>query len=231
MSNPGINCLWSSRLLSVLASLIIFLSSACVATDQRVDRNTNGSRQVDAHLPSGGDIIETDSYELAEERSVKLIKIISRKLGLAPLQNTARPEEFEFRIWTDLGGLGDPKLLGVRSNRTAHNAYFFYMDRHADELKLRREHLASPRSGWNRMLFDVRNRLTTPKGLVRDPQFPLDRDEDLILLEVVDKGEYRLVFYGEKTSFPDGRRLIEVCDYLGSEFDVNLECHGGRTKP
>ena len=79
------------------------------------------------------------------------------------------------------------------------------------------------------MLFEVRSRLTTPKGLVRDPQFSLNRDEPVILLEVLDKGEYRRVFYGKNTTFQDGKRLIEVCDYLASEFGVNMECCGGRT--
>lgn len=74
------------------------------------------------------------------------------------------------------------------------------------------------------MLFEMRKRLTTPKGLVRDPQFDLNRDEPVILLEVLDKGEYRSVFYGQNTTFQDGKRLIEVGDYLASEFDVDMVC-------
>ncbi len=73
------------------------------------------------------------------------------------------------------------------------------------------------------MLFEVRSRLTTPKGLVRDPNFDLNRDEPVILLEVLDKGEYRRVFYGQNTSFQDGKKLIELCNYLASEFDVDMD--------
>lgn len=231
MSNQGIKCLWRSLLFSVLTSFIILLSSGCLFTDQRANRNTNESVQVNADLPSGGDLIETDSYEFVDELSAKDIKEVSPKLGLAPLPKTARPEEFEFRLWSNSGGLGDEKLLTVSSSGSENNAYFFDINRRADPIKLHRDHLASPKSGWNRVLFEVRNRLTTPKGLVRDPQFQLSRDEPVILLEVLDKGEYRRVFYGQNTSFQDGKRLIELCDYLTSEFDVNMDCHGERTTP
>ena len=230
MSNPGLKCLWSSFLFSVM-SFVILLSTGCLATDQGVNRNMNESVRVNADLPSGGDLIETDSYESVEELLTTDINNISPKLGLAPLPKTARPEEFEFRIWTNLDGLGDPRLLGVHSNRKENNAYFFDIGRDADHIKSRREQLASPKSGWNKMLFEVRSRLTTPKGLVRDPHFSLNRDEPLILLEVLDRGEYRRVFYGQNTPFQDGKRLIAVCDDLASEFDVDMDCHAGRTTP
>lgn len=231
VNNRSIRCLCSSVPLSVLTSFIILVSTGCLATNQGVVRNADENVQVNAHLPSGGDIIEIDSYEFSDEYLKILIKEISPKLGLVPLAKTGRPEEFEFRIWTNLGALGDPKLLGVRSSGNENNAYFFDMNRNGEQIKERREHLATPKSDWNRMLFEVRSRLTTPNGLVRDPQFPLSRDEPLILLEVLDKGEYRRVFYGHNTSFPDGKRLIEVCDYLASEFDVDMDCRGARTGP
>ena len=34
--------------------------------------------------------------------------------------------------------------------------------------------------------------------------------------------------YGQNTSFQDGKRLIELFDYLASEFDVNMDCRSGR---
>lgn len=223
--------MWRSVLFSVIASFIILLSSGCLFTDQRVNRNTNESVQVNADLPSGGDLIEIDSYEFIEEGLTTDIKKISQKLGLAPLPKTARPEEFEFRLWTNLGGLGDARSLIVRSSGSENHAYFFDINRALDPIRFRKEHLASPKSGWNRVLFEVRNRLTTPKGLVRDPQFQLSRDEPVILLEVLDKGEYRRVFYGQNTSFQDGKRLIELCNYLASEFDVDTDCRGERATP
>lgn len=220
--------------LSILAFFVILISTGCPATDRGVNRNANESVQVNAGLPSGGYLIEDDDfYESAEEDSVKLVKEISEKLGLAPLPKTAKPGEFEFRIWTNLGSLGDPKLLIVRSNFSAgeNNADFFDINKHADPLKFRKEQLAGPKSGWNRMIFEVRSRLTTPKGLVRDPQFRLERDEGLILLEVLDKEEYRRVIYGQNTSFQDGKRLIEVCNYLASEFDINMRYRGSSATP
>ncbi len=218
--------MWRSVLFCVLTSFIILLSSGCLSTDQGINRKTNRGGQVNADVPSGGDLIEIDSYEFVEEGLTTDIKKISQKLGLAPLPKTARPEKFEFRIWINLGGLGDAKLLIVRSSGNENHAYFFDINRALDPIRFRTEHLASPKSGWSRMLFEMRSRLTTPKGLVRDPQFELARDEPLILLEVLDKGEYRRVFYGKNTSFQDGKRLIELCEYLSSEFDVDMECHG-----
>lgn len=230
MSNRGIKCVWSSVLVSILTSCVILLSSGCLATDQGVNRNTF-IVPVNTDVPSGGHLIEIDSYEVVEEHLVKDIEKISQKLGFAPLPKTAQSEKFELRIWTNLGGLGDPKLLGVRSNGTENNAYFFDMNRHAEQIKLRREHLASPKSGWNRMPFEVKSRLTTPKGLARDPNFDLNRDEPVILLEVLHREEYRRVFYGQNTSFADGKRLIQVCEYLTSEFEVDMNCGGVRTTP
>jgi hypothetical protein len=224
----GIKSVLRSGLLSVLTSFIILLSSGCLSTEQGVNRNTNQGGQINADAPSGGHLIENDSYESADEYCEKLIKEISPKLGLTLMPKTPRPEEFEFRIWTNLGSLGDAKMLIVRSSRKENHAYFFDIKRALDANRFRTEQLASPKSGWNRMLFEVRRQLTTPKGLVRDPQFDLDRDEGLILLEVLDKEEYRRVLYGQNTSFQDGKRLIEVCDYLSSEFDVDMDCNGSR---
>jgi hypothetical protein len=230
MSHRSIKSVWRSVLLSVFTSFIILLSSGCSAADKETNRNTNQGGQVNADIPSGGDLIEIDSYEFVEEGLTTDIKTISPRIGLAPLPKTARPEEFEFRIWTNLGGLGDAKVLSVRSTENENHADFFDINRALDPLRFRRASPANPRSGWNKMLFEVRSRLTTPKGLVRDPQFELSRDEPLILLEVLDKGEYRRVLYGQNTLFQDGKRLIEVCDYLAYEFGVDMNCRGVRTR-
>lgn len=221
-SQRGIKWEKRSVLLSVLASFIVLLSSGCLFTDQGVNRNTNQSSQVNVDVPNGGDLIEIDSYEFVEDSLTTDIKKISQKLGLVALPKTAPPEKFEFRIWTNLGGLGDAKLLIIRSSGNENDADFFDINRALDPNRFRRENLSSPKSGWSGMLFNLRNRLTTPKGLVRDPQFQLSRDEPVILLEVLDKGEYRRVFYGQNTSFQDGKRLLELCHYLASEFDVGM---------
>ncbi|MCC6329734.1 MAG: hypothetical protein IT174_14560 [Acidobacteria bacterium] len=181
--------------------------------------------QAVADLPSGGDIIEIDPYESADAYCGDLIEKISPKLGLAPLAKTnAGPEQFQFRLWTNLCGLADPKLLDVRSGGKENSAVFFNINRRADAIKSPGQRLASPKSGWNKMLFEMRNRLTTPKGLVRDPNFDLDRDESVILLEVLDKGDYRRILYGQKTTFPDGKRLIDTCKYVASEFNIEMNC-------
>lgn len=224
MSDQGIKCLGNPILLSVLTASVVLLSAGCSSTNQSISQNSNKSVQVNAELPSGGDLIEIDFYEFADKDIGDLIKEISPKLGFAPLVKTVGPKGFEFRIWTNLGALADPKLLGVRLSGTETKAYLFEMDRRAERIKSRRDKLASPKSGWNKMLFEVRSRLTTPRGLVRDPQFRLGRDEPVIALEVLDKDQYRRVIYGKHTSFSDGLRLIAVCDYLSAEFDINMSC-------
>ena len=219
---------WRVVLFSVFTPFVIVLITGCSATDQGVNRNATEIVPVNTDLPSGGDLIEIDSYEFVDELSEKDVNKILPRLGLAPLPKTARPEKFEFRLWINLGG--DAKLLNVRFDGIDNDANFFEINSHSDPIIFRRDALASPKSGWNRMIFEMKSRLTTPKGLVRDPYFELSRDEPLILLEVLDKGEYRRVFYGKYTSFPDGKRLIEVCDYLAAEFDVGMECRRGEVE-
>lgn len=221
MIHKGINRVWRSVLLSVLASFL--LSTGCVTTDQGVNRNTIVIIPVNTEVPSGGHLIEIDSYEFVDELSEKDIKETTQKLGLAPLSKAAVAEEFELRLWVNPGG--DVNLLTIRSNGSDNNASFFEINNSSDPIGFRKENLVNPRSGWNKMIFELKSRLTTPKGLVRDPYFKLNRDEPLILLEVLDKGEYRRVFYGRNTSFPDGLRLTAVCDYLASEFDVAMDCN------
>ena len=219
MSNRVIKCLKGAVLGAVLTSLVVLL-----ALGQRVNRNTNESVPIKADFPNDDPHLDGDFYDFAEKYSVKLIKKFSDKLGLAPLSTTAKSGVFEFRIWTNLGSLADPKLLIVRSTTAGNNAYFFDIDRHADPIKFRKEQVASPNSGWNKILYDVRSSLTTPTSLTRDPKFSLERDEGVILLELRDNDKYRRVLYGHNTRFPDGKRSIEICKYMASEFDANMDC-------
>ncbi|HEV7699495.1 MAG TPA: hypothetical protein VGO43_04640 [Pyrinomonadaceae bacterium] len=210
--------------MSVIASLVLIFFTGCAGTDRSASRSSNENAQTKSDLPSGGDIIEIDPYESADAYCGDLVKKITGKLALTQLPKKVGGEEYELRIWSNLGGLVDPMLLGIHPKGGEDRAYFFVIDRGTDQIKSRRERLQSPKSGWNRMLFEMRSRLTTPKGLARDPKFDLMRDEPVILLEVLDRGEYRRVLYGQKTSFADGKRLIEVCEYLASQFDVEMEC-------
>jgi hypothetical protein len=223
---------------SFLALIILLLSSCHCPEQQRVggnpneNRNTNENAQVTFDPERSGDLIEIDFYQWTDGYLGDLMKKICPKLGLAPLAKSRGPSEgFEFRLWTDLAALPDPKMLGVRSLGNQKDAYFFNIEGVSYAAKSRREHLAEPKSGWNNVISEVRNRLTTPKGLVREPQLELGRDEPLILLEVLDKGDYRRVFYGKNTTFADGKRLIEVCDYLASEFDVDMDCRQKSATP
>ncbi len=212
---------WISMLLTVL---VVLVSPGCWAPDQKANRHENQALQPNPNIPSDGALIEFDFYQAVDSDLEDRLNKIGPKLGLIPLSKANRPERFEFRIWTNLAARGDPKLLGMSSTGSETNAYHFEMDRNADSIKSGRAHLPSPKSGWNRMLLDLRTRLQTPRGLARDPNFDLNRDEPVIVLEVFDKGDYRRVFYGHNSSFPDAERLILLCDYLAAEFDVEMEC-------
>ncbi len=211
-------------ILTLLTVFVVLVSTGCLATDQKANRHENQALQPNPNIPSDGALIEFDFYQAVDNDLEDRLNKICPRLGLIPLSKANRPEGFEFRLWTKLAARGDPKLLGMSSTGSETNAYYFEMDRNADSIKSRREHLPSPKSGWNRMLLDLRTRLQTPKGLARDPNFDLNRDEPVIVLEVFDKGDYRRVFYGHNSSFPDAKRLIHVCDYLAAEFDVEMEC-------
>jgi len=208
----------------MLIFFVSLLTVGCQSDGTAVNRNTNVDVQVMAELPSVGPLIELDLYESADNYCESLIATTAPKLGLAPLSQIDRPDEFEFRIWTNLGGLRDPKLLVGRSSGSTNSALFFDLYRCVTSLKSRGKHQADPKSGWNKMIFEMRRRLTNPKGLVRDPQFSLDRDEPMIVLEVLDKGEYGRVLYGRNTTFEDGKRLIQVCTFLALEFALDLDC-------
>lgn len=209
----------------LLVFLLIQLATNCSVVDPGVNQITNENRPAIIDSPTDRDLMEIDHYESADEYFETLMEEIVPKLGLVPLQKTDGDGEFELRIWTNLGGLHDPRLFGVRVKGVENNAYFFYLSRDGNQIKERKEHIANPKSGWDRVLYEVTNRLITTKSLVRDPQFSLDRDETVILLEVRDKREYHRVFYAHGTSFGEGKRLIEACEYFGHEFDLDLNCH------
>jgi len=212
--------------------LIILLASGCTSNDKANSRNANENSQIRYELPSGGDIIEIDLYEMSDNLIDQEVRKISSRLGIVPLAKIGRSDEIEYRLWTNLGGNVDPKLLGVYSNRVENRGYFVDIKKDNDyAVQLRNDDLAIPNAGWNKMLFELRSKLTTPKGLVRDPQFSLYRDEPLILLEVLDKSGYRKVLYGKHSAFPDAKRLIATCVYLSAEFDVDLDCQETAAAP
>ena len=225
MNSQRIECPW---VLAVLSIPIFFavLTSGCGVADKPVNINNSESTHVNDEVPAGGDMIQIDRYEAVDGSFEEIIKDLCKTIGLSPLSQMARHEDFELRLWTKLGALADPQLLGIHSNGNQNNGYFFKINRSPYSIKIGRPQLETPKSGWNKVLFEVRNRLTTPRGLLRDPQFDLNRDEPAILLEIQDKGEYRRVLYGQNTSFSDGKRLIDVCEYLTSEFNVDMDCTG-----
>lgn len=208
----------------VFAGLVVLHCTGCKSAEQRIEQNRSQNSAANDDVPSGGDLIEADAYEYVAEGIDLETKTISKEIGLPPMEADGRNETLVFRLWSNFGGLGNARLLSIRTGPYESDAEFFEIYSRSDPLAAHCEKPAGPRSGWNEMRFELRNRLTTPKGLVRDPNFELQRDEPLIVLEVFDKGEYRRVFYGMNTSFADGKRLISVCEFLAIEFGVDMDC-------
>jgi len=216
------------RTVSLISILVV--SSACVGSDRGSANNTNQVIFEVAEVPSGGPIILSDRYEYLDRSVERDLVLLAKDLGLPELPKNPDPERFEFRLWTNLGGLGDGRVLAVRADGTEFRADFCAFrfqvgGAKIDKTKIDKKKLGEPRSGWHRIAYPFTSRLTTPQGLRRDPNFELQRDEPIILLEVVHRGEYGRVFYGQDTKFADGVKLKEACEFLAGEFSVDLDCH------
>jgi hypothetical protein len=210
------------RVSMILAAFVLFLGG-CSHQEPRQAGNFNTNLQADVQTPNGGPIIEDDLYALADADLSARVDSMIRKIDLRSLVKGDLKGGFELRLWTNLGSLKEPRLFGIRSDSRQKRAYFYVFSGAADVIKESVENVANPASGWNKMVFEVRSRLTTPQGLRRDPNFSLARDEPVMMLEVVENGDYRRIFYGQNTSFPDGKRLMAMCDYLSSEFPIDMD--------
>lgn len=178
-------------------------------------------------LPSGGPIIEEDAYDWIDRSLDEDLVNLAKELELPELPDKPDDDRFEFRLWTGLGGLIDSRVLAVRADGREFRANYVVRGWRDGGMKvIEKRKLGEPRSGWNGIAFPFTSRLTPPHGLRRDPNFDLQRDEPLILLEVVQRGAYRRIFYGQRTKFADGVKLKEACEYIADEFSVELQCYG-----
>ena len=215
------------KLLSVSAFvwIVVSLTSACLYADRAVNTNSNDSRIVNSDITTGDSSSENESSKFVGDFTKGFVKEMSAKLGLLPLTATTQRNAFEFRLWVNIDMRGAQKLLTIHSNGAESRAMFYHFQRTKKKpIIFDKEAPAGPKSGWKTLFSEVSHQLKTPKPLVRDPKFDLARDETVICVEVIENGQYHLVFYGQHTSFEDGLRLINLCEYLSEEFDVDLEC-------
>jgi hypothetical protein len=210
--------------------LIIILSSGCSFTNQGVNQKTNLAGRANSNVTERVDPIEKQPNNLTENDIKGIIQELSGRIRLAPLTKTAQRNGFEFRLWINLGMPNDEKLLIVRTSESGNHAYF-YQFRATVEAPRRppKEVLANPKDGWNTLQSEISNRLATPERLVPVSELNITHHEGLISLEVVEKGEYQFVYYGHHSSLDDAVRLINLCEYLSSEFGVDIDCRGQRT--
>jgi hypothetical protein len=219
-----------SLLLSIFVWNIIALSSGCSFAYQRINQNTNEISQVNSNVTKEDDSNEYVTNKELEDSTKGEIEEISQKLGLIPLTKNTQRKVFELRLWINFGMPGDYKLLIIRSTKSGNQASFYHFRKTPpDPIKFDKEILANPNSDWNKLLSEISNRLATPNRLVHDPKLHISRHEGLISVEFVEKGEYQFALYGHHTKFGDGLRLINLCEYLSSEFGVNIDCRGQRT--
>ncbi len=182
VGNIGACC--GGVLLIICSVTSAVLLSACSASDRS---NTNQVIFEVAEVPSGGPIILSDRYEDLD-RSVEMdLMLFAKDLGLSELPRNPDPDRFEFRLWTNLGGRGDGRVLAVRADVTEFRADFVAFGFQAggtkiDKTKIDKKKLGEPRSGWHRIAYPFTSRLTTPQGLRSDPYFELHRYEPIILL-------------------------------------------------
>lgn len=215
------------KLLSVSAFvwLLVSLTSACLYEDKTVKTNSNDSRIVNSDITIGDNSIENEFSKFVGDFTKGFVKEMSAKLGLLPLTATTQRNAFEFRHWVNVDMRGAQKLLNIHSNGAETRAMFYHFQRTKKKpIIFDKEAPAGPKSGWKTLLSEVSHQLNTPKPLILDPKFELSRDESVICVEVIENGQYHFVFYGEHTSFEDGLRLINLCEYLSKEFGVDLEC-------
>ena len=182
--------LFSLIILCLVGLLIFFMTglSRCCSADDEANGKTRKGIGVTTELPVEDRMDIDEAYRSTERYLVDLISPTYQELGLEPLSTTEPHDEFTLRLWTNLGGRGDPKLLIVRLGGSEDQAVFSDIKR-SDPRDLSRVSLTDPKSGWYEFEYALRERLSTPRALSRDAYFYLDRDEPIILMA---NGDHRL---------------------------------------
>lgn len=209
--------------------IVTFLAVALAAGCSGFTPETDQSWPVNSPSDNRVEPVETPSNNLSDKDIKDLILESCRQNRLVPLTTTGRRGVFELRLWTNIGLLHDERLLIVRSSGSRNQAGFYHLRSVFGEGKFQKAVLVGPISGWSTLQSNIKSRLDTPDRLMPDPQFYLGRDEGLIYLEVVENGEYRIVYYGQHSKFDDAVRLKDLCRYLSDEFGLDIDCLGERT--
>lgn len=217
-------------LIVLLVSAIVGLQSACaVGSDAGQGTTTADQSKFIGHIGGGG--LEARLSNFDESDVKELVHNLADRVRLNSLSKNARRDGFELRLWTSFSIPWEEKLLIVRMKSGANQAFFYRFGRAEEKSDgVQKLRLADPKDGWNALQAELSNRLAVPKPMVVDPWFFLDRDEGLNALEVVEKGEYRVAFYEQQSSFEDAIRVVELCRYLSEQFDIDPDCRGERNR-
>lgn len=187
--------------------------------------------------PPGSDLAQSEQEHrqkgsgYAVSESFKITDEISTNIKLGPLSKNQEGNEFELRLWTNVGTFFE-KLLVIRSSKERNSASFFEIDRSRDAMRFQKRNISAPRSGWTKLLMTMKEKgIEIPLRLRREEPVTASRDGGLLIIEIFDDGEYDSIYFGEYTSSVDGKRVFDWCNYLASEFNTDMDCRGEHTTP
>lgn len=209
--------------------LVVLFSSGCSLLGE-ISPETNKKGQIDPNVSNRGNAVRRPPNNLSDKDIKDLILASCRINRLVPLTDSRRRARFELRLWINIGMPYDERLLIIRGTEDSSQAAFYHLQAQFDGGgKFRKQVLGDPRAGWGTVRAEISDRLAAPQHLVPDPQFGFSNHEGLIYLEVVENGEYRIVYYGQHSKFDDAVRLKDLCRYLSTEFGLDIDCWGERT--
>lgn len=195
----------------------------------------NGSRQESSYQNSN--LAENNKVDIITEmdNAESWIEETSRKFDLQNLKNKRLLEdEIEIRIWAGVSPGIVLNCFILRGKNNKWEATLFYVDADDKGLKknkqgkfiVNKKILSEPKSSWetvNNYLMEKGVRVPLPYMWDEKKQFAV-YDEGSVSLEIKKWKNYNLISYGELTKTSDGKTVIEVCNYLGSEFGIELGC-------
>lgn len=208
-------------------AFITIFFAGCIFGCMNSNKSTNESmyNESDEKLP----LSHTD------DRTAQLLALtdeIASQVQLKPLSADKAGNKFEFRLWTNVGNFFE-KILIVNKTANEARASFFDVERSGNSLKFNTKYVTAPRSGWENFFRTIREHrgVQVPLPLNLDPPTRPVRDEGLVFLEILDHGNYDFVYCGQLTTSFDGKRLLDLCEYMSREFNVHLDCLGKYTSP
>ncbi len=177
----------------------------------------------------GKSIVQANSEVNTDYRLFRrAVKAESQKLALKNLSES--DSRNEVRIWVGFG-LITPRCFILKREGGSDSATYYSTEpdpaatARARKTSLVTLTLKSPKSGWNDFeAFLKAKGVDSTIKLIADVDYSADPDSEAIVIEVKSHAGYNMVFFPADTKSPDGRKAIEVCHKIESEFNVRMGC-------